>query len=299
MLSGETAKGKYPVQSIETMVSICREAEKVLDHTQTFAALRAHAKNLGPDQINEAICSSAVKTAFDLRASLVLCLTESGRTARLVSPADTSYVPASSCAQAGCQWDGMVGVRADRGCLNPIRSRLVHLIPQRQHRCPSTSRACRCFAPHAMSRSVFPVPSDVSWYFRMGCTCCDERKLEHADVQARRLRASASCSAVATRWWWALWLDRHRSLHGASLPPRSTACARLATCALSSAASKRCILASVSSAVYPTSMRRHIACRLSVRSVCDNMCAGRRPQAICLHKHVMRVGLASNKDRRW
>lgn len=34
------------------MVSICREAEKVLDHTQTFAALRAHAKNLGPDQVS-------------------------------------------------------------------------------------------------------------------------------------------------------------------------------------------------------------------------------------------------------
>merc|ERR1719183_920004 len=85
MLSGETAKGKYPIQSIEMMVSICREAEKVLDHTQTFAALRAHAKQLGPDQINEAIASSAVKTAFDLHASLVLCLTESGRTARLVS----------------------------------------------------------------------------------------------------------------------------------------------------------------------------------------------------------------------
>ena len=85
MLSGETAKGKYPIQSIETMVAICREAEKVLDHTQTFAALRAHAKQLGADQINEAIASSAVKTAFDLRASLVLCLTETGRTARLVS----------------------------------------------------------------------------------------------------------------------------------------------------------------------------------------------------------------------
>jgi len=85
MLSGETAKGKYPIQSIETMVTICREAEKVLDHTQTFAALRAHAKTLGPEFINEAIASSAVKTAFDLRASLILCLTESGRTARLVS----------------------------------------------------------------------------------------------------------------------------------------------------------------------------------------------------------------------
>jgi len=84
MLSGETAKGKYPIAAIETMVSICREAEQVVDYTQTFAALRQYAKSLGTENINEAIASSAVKTAYDLKASLVLCLTESGRTARLI-----------------------------------------------------------------------------------------------------------------------------------------------------------------------------------------------------------------------
>uniref|UniRef100_A0A6U2G9T1 Pyruvate kinase n=1 Tax=Hemiselmis andersenii TaxID=464988 RepID=A0A6U2G9T1_HEMAN len=84
MLSGETAKGKYPINAIETMVAICREAEQVVDYTQTFAALRAYAKRLGSEDINEAIASSAVKTAFDLKASLVLCLTNTGRTARLI-----------------------------------------------------------------------------------------------------------------------------------------------------------------------------------------------------------------------
>ena len=50
----------------------------------------------------------------------------------------------------------------------------------------------------------------------------------------------------------------------------------------------------------PTSRRRHMACRMSVIGVREH---ARRPQAMCLvkclRKHVMRVGLASNEDRRW
>ena len=121
MLSGETAKGKYPIQSIEMMVAICREAEKVLDHTQTFAALRAHAKNLGPEYINEAIASSAVKTAFDLRASLVLCLTETGRTARLVS----KYKPRMPVLCATCDEQVARQCLVLRGCYPMVVGSMV------------------------------------------------------------------------------------------------------------------------------------------------------------------------------
>ena len=39
MLSGETAKGDYPVACVRTMVNICREAEATIWHKQNFVEL--------------------------------------------------------------------------------------------------------------------------------------------------------------------------------------------------------------------------------------------------------------------
>lgn len=36
MLSGETAKGKYPTQTVRTMHNICKEAEESLDYERLF-----------------------------------------------------------------------------------------------------------------------------------------------------------------------------------------------------------------------------------------------------------------------
>ncbi len=85
MLSGETAKGSYPVETVRTMVSICREAEKSLDHGNVFQSLRQiHRQRQVVIGVTETITSSAVKTAYDLKAAIILCLTESGRTARII-----------------------------------------------------------------------------------------------------------------------------------------------------------------------------------------------------------------------
>lgn len=84
MLSGETAKGLYPSESVETMVRICREAERVLDYRSVFQELRAHHRASDEMSVTETITSSAVKTAYDLNAAIILCLTETGNTARLV-----------------------------------------------------------------------------------------------------------------------------------------------------------------------------------------------------------------------
>lgn len=84
MLSGETAKGAYPAETVRTMVSICREAEKLVDHRYVFDALREIAKKDPNASVGETITSSAVKTAFDIQAGIIVCHTQQGHTARLV-----------------------------------------------------------------------------------------------------------------------------------------------------------------------------------------------------------------------
>lgn len=40
MLSGETAKGKYPSLVVQTMHNICKEAEESLDYERTYDDLK-------------------------------------------------------------------------------------------------------------------------------------------------------------------------------------------------------------------------------------------------------------------
>ncbi len=87
MLSGETAGGEYPVEAVQTMASICREAEGAINYEKLFTAMR-NTVNLSRDtplDTPEAIASSAVKTVIDMGAKLLVVLTETGRTPRLVA----------------------------------------------------------------------------------------------------------------------------------------------------------------------------------------------------------------------
>jgi len=90
MLSGETAAGKYPVESVVMMRKICRETEKTLSYRNIYTSLRKmvhQMKEWSPSttSITDSVASSAVKTSWDLNASLIIALTESGSTARLVA----------------------------------------------------------------------------------------------------------------------------------------------------------------------------------------------------------------------
>jgi pyruvate kinase len=87
MLSAETAAGKYPVTTIETMAAVCIEAEKseesqldrdFLDRTFT--------------RIDQSIAMGALFTAYHLGAKAVVALTESGSTALWMSR-HWSHVP--------------------------------------------------------------------------------------------------------------------------------------------------------------------------------------------------------------
>lgn len=81
MLSGESAAGKYPLESVETMARIAAKAESVLD-SYSWLALQGDRKT--PD-VTGAIGQAVAQAALELQAKAILALTESGFTARMIA----------------------------------------------------------------------------------------------------------------------------------------------------------------------------------------------------------------------
>lgn len=81
MLSGETAAGKYPLESVETMNRIALRTEQVLNYREILSARMSGKQPTITDSISQAVASAAL----DLGATAVITATESGHTARMVS----------------------------------------------------------------------------------------------------------------------------------------------------------------------------------------------------------------------
>ncbi|XP_060937123.1 pyruvate kinase PKLR isoform X2 [Limanda limanda] len=83
MLSGETAKGLFPVKAVAMMHSICREAEGAIFHQQLFEDLR----RLTPisSDPTEVTAIGAVESSFKSCAGAIIVLTISGRSSHLLS----------------------------------------------------------------------------------------------------------------------------------------------------------------------------------------------------------------------
>ncbi|NEW07763.1 pyruvate kinase [Paenibacillus sp. SYP-B3998] len=81
MLSGETAAGKYPVESVQTMARIAERAEAALEYKEIFLR-QAQAQQV---TVTEAISQAVANSALELGAKAILTATESGYTARMVS----------------------------------------------------------------------------------------------------------------------------------------------------------------------------------------------------------------------
>jgi len=83
MLSGETAKGSYPIQSVLMMAETCLLAEQAICHPPLYDELRGLQPR--PTQTAETVSIAAVAAASEQNASAILVLSTSGNTARLVS----------------------------------------------------------------------------------------------------------------------------------------------------------------------------------------------------------------------
>ena len=83
MLSGETAKGSYPVESVLMMAETCLLAESAICYPPLYDELRAIQP--GPTETTETVAIAAVAAASEQNASAILVLSTSGNTARLIS----------------------------------------------------------------------------------------------------------------------------------------------------------------------------------------------------------------------
>ena len=80
MLSGESAAGKYPVQTLQTMVRIVEETEKHIDYQKVFRTSDFKIKNM-VDAVSHATCGMAI----DIGAKAMVVSSMSGMTVRMVS----------------------------------------------------------------------------------------------------------------------------------------------------------------------------------------------------------------------
>jgi len=81
MLSGETAVGRYPVEAVEIMSGLALVAEESLREYGELQKIVSHPA----DKKAEAVAQAAIAMSEHLSAAAIVCLTESGRTARRIS----------------------------------------------------------------------------------------------------------------------------------------------------------------------------------------------------------------------
>lgn len=81
MLSGETAVGKYPLETLEIMCKIAETAENSMDYWKRFATMQFDMMASVTNAISHATCT----TALDLSAAAIVTVTQSGHTARMIS----------------------------------------------------------------------------------------------------------------------------------------------------------------------------------------------------------------------
>ena len=81
MLSGETAAGLYPIESVETMHRIAETTEAALNYKQIVSTRRKEKES----NMTEAIGQAVAYTALNLKVQAIIAPTESGTTAKMIS----------------------------------------------------------------------------------------------------------------------------------------------------------------------------------------------------------------------
>ncbi|MBQ7793410.1 MAG: pyruvate kinase [Clostridia bacterium] len=82
MLSGETAIGKYPIETVKTMSTIAERTERDIDYVKRLNNVSVDISNT---DVTNALSHATCTTAHDLGASAIIALTYGGTTAHMIS----------------------------------------------------------------------------------------------------------------------------------------------------------------------------------------------------------------------
>jgi pyruvate kinase len=94
MLSGETAAGKYPIESLRSMASIVWEGDQILDARASMLWNEEFHSKLNP---MDAVAASAVKSATKMGAKKIIVISMTGRVARALARHKPSVPVLSFC----------------------------------------------------------------------------------------------------------------------------------------------------------------------------------------------------------
>ncbi len=107
MLSGESAAGKYPLESVTAMKDIAEFTESNIDFKKIFAENHL---DLGEDFLS-VICNAAVQAAYQVDAKAIICVTNHGLTGfklsayRPACPIIAVTVNEKACRQLNLAWN--------------------------------------------------------------------------------------------------------------------------------------------------------------------------------------------------
>ena len=107
MLSGESAAGKYPLESVTAMQDIAAFTESNIDYKKVFEDTNL---DLGDDFLS-CICNAAVTCAYQVDAKAIICVTNHGQTAfklsayKPVAPIIAITVNEKACRQLNLAWN--------------------------------------------------------------------------------------------------------------------------------------------------------------------------------------------------
>ncbi|TVO77832.1 pyruvate kinase [Sedimenticola selenatireducens] len=126
MLSGETAAGSYPVQTVRMMARIIQQTEAYLFEENNFADLERHLSQMDtPIPFGHAIAHSTANMAKQMEAKVIISLSNSGMSAVTISSArPTVPLLAISCnpgtyRRFNLQWGTLPILAEDAGNTHP------------------------------------------------------------------------------------------------------------------------------------------------------------------------------------